>query len=1345
MDASNPVADSTRVTLAAMRERKLTYKRQDLGFIDRVCQSIPRTSFERYERRLTAENDEKMVQGRLTEKIGVVKQKIDEANNYELLKPENLKDFLVPRPPVPVCGLMVDGVPIHPTGKNVNGKNVSTTLTFGGIGLDKACIKMCAAYMDPAELSEIIHETPVYTKGTVAGLRTRMKDQMSRPVVQCPLSQLEFETLMEDSLPLKKDKLIDWNSDLYEIFENIKTSYASSAGAPYWRQKQDTVDEMLEIVLPMVVKALQTNTLNELFKTQPELFLSVVKNKDDRYEKPDEKTRPYISLPWHFQVLFSALSQSFSDALYLFYEKEGCRNAYGFSYANGGGNHLFEYMHKTQPGKPRFIVYGDDVDFYFKDKDGNLYRVCPDFKQMDGSVDATTIDRTINWIYNTYARKYGENQFWRNVCGVWKEMAVDPLLLVEGPTPYKKKHKEGLMTGIVGTTLFDTVKSIVAYEELINLHRFAPDLLNVNLVSKFFKKRGLVIKDGTWNPQIVPSNVTRGEIVSPQKFLGMQLLKTEHNGNDLYVPVLPTREWFYSLLAPRERVAHTAQGKMRYLFDRLRGLLATGAVFDGHFRKVAASILSEMPGSAIVMEVQQGGGKGMRPELVSSVGLEFEFSNSSGWPTLEWALNLYSPEDRKIEIDLTPVFEDVSNVLSKVPKRKPLMPVAFVADVVQGGEVVSSTVIPSELKKKDIVVEDINSLAQVADETKLTQTEHVVKSPSKSYDTTTGKLENMSKPSLQKQIQTLFQTLKVEKMDLQENFRKQLELILKYKKQKNTFMVELIHNLYSPGWEPVTGEDDPALLPHRLPLTGESGWAGGDIFKYILINMVLDGATVDEAMKISLNLRAMVRLAQVAERLGQSEKIVEKTCRGMGLYVFGPPNMRFVSTAPVAPLDPQLRIEVQKQQTENKINLIEVKEKLKHAPVDKQTTNLVAKKQILSEVVARAEEMPAQLPPSKYIPPLEPLELPKFKFLDDYNARAYLSQNKKTKFIVVSKLLRQHDIAAKPEPYFDGGMKGIRVLWTFNGNTKEAFRYAGPQNALLLYYKFVLEKYIRDVEPSAPELSAPGQNWYDMYQAEKAVRIRVYMEQGRPILFHLKNWSYALPEEHESLRVQHNKLYVKLPDGRELPFNLNHKMQKSADQLAAVLGSQIEVDTITYASYLENFPDLEKQLNVSEYIDVANAKHEFGHVAAKATETGRSTPQKAESRSGSKSGEKSKSSKKKKSKSKSKEKQTPPTQVVHEQVPHESRDHGRFRLPRDHHSNSRRQNWSPEVHHQRMPFGMGWHPYTEGGSPMATLPPPQPGFGGHFFSQPHDGWPIFNGMVGGFRRPYGYPWGRGPF
>lgn len=261
------------------------------------------------------------------------------------------------------------------------------------------------------------------------------------------------------------------------------------------------------MVLEKCVSAIKEGTLDDLLKEQPELFVFECKNKEDRYDvaKLDDKTRPYFNPPAHWGLLASFLHQSMSAALY----KVGCGfstwNAYGWSAAHGGITKLVDEVRSRFKNGDRVwgYVYGDDGDLYFS-VGGFLYRVSPDVKQMDSCVDFDTVKLTYAYILHCFTKKWGRNNFWVSVVKVLLEIMEKPRILVSGNQLYTKE-RDGLMSGVVGTTLFDTVKSAIAYSSLLEEHVQDPTkLLDPEYVTRWMlESHGLVIKEGTWTPEII--------------------------------------------------------------------------------------------------------------------------------------------------------------------------------------------------------------------------------------------------------------------------------------------------------------------------------------------------------------------------------------------------------------------------------------------------------------------------------------------------------------------------------------------------------------------------------------------------------------------------------------------------------------------------------------------------------------------------------------------------------------------------------------------------------------------------------------------------------------------------
>nr|QKK82931.1 hypothetical protein 1 [Viola philippica permutotetra like virus] len=489
-----------------------------------------------------------------------------------------------------------------------------------------------------------------------------------------PLNNGVLIKMLDEYMP--RDPNPEWVGLVGEFFEELITKLQvtanASAGAPYWRNKGECMDQIIDVGLPKVIEALKTpGGLGKLWKENPEFFLVEVKNKLDRYEisKLEEKTRPYVSTPAHWAFLFSMLTQGFQETLHVFDKNPASSNAYGFSSSNGGLKRMVQWMYGADK-RGKVVCYGDDACIVVR-RGKRIYRIDPDFKQMDGSLDAEDINLTIEWIQSHVQRDLGRvPPFWKSVCGVWKKMAVDPYFLVDGTAVYKKKSPNGLMTGIPGTTLFDTVKSVMAWNKLLDVcDRGEGDILDQAFVTKWMATQGLVVKAGTWNPAPLPEEHHPGELVTDHKFLGVQILCVNYKNTLQFVPTIPEDEAIQMLVCQKDNpfkksVSRTSQA--RTLYDRMRGLMITFGFTHKIVTDAIHNVVNNLPAEIILMQVQNGTGE--RPEHITMQ--EFDYPDSSGFPSEEFCISVYADvEEKPGWIDLFPgLHERLNEFKSEIRK-----------------------------------------------------------------------------------------------------------------------------------------------------------------------------------------------------------------------------------------------------------------------------------------------------------------------------------------------------------------------------------------------------------------------------------------------------------------------------------------------------------------------------------------------------------------------------------------------------------------------------------------------------------------------------------------------------
>lgn len=667
MDTSNPVVASDRRSIQEIIDSQRKRRRQDLSYLGDIARSSTRYM-------LPAE---KLVGEAETKNI--VQQFKADLPKISVAKDEPVPPAIVALESgsCPISGLLAsDGLPLHPPKYNNSQGSVSVRRVMGGTPHPPLGFKEVVEVFG----EQVLEREYVYTNGTWKGFMTRLQEQMGRKtksvlqsyreIEQNPKLQMSWVVKKLTSV-LPRDPSVGWprlDEDLSEHLKMLKVTASSSAGAPYWRNKSECMDEILSVGLPAVVEALKTGKVKQLYREQPEMFLCEVKNKLDRYEiaRLDEKTRPYCAIPAHWAFLFSILAQRFQSSLKMFDSCKTSSNAYGFSAVGGGFDRMYDWM-MSAPKRGKFCVYGDDTCLVVR-KGDDVFRVDPDFKQMDGSIDKKDIALTISWIQSSlFAEDHDLDEhsriFWKDVCKVWLDMASNPDFVLDGIQMYEKAQPHGLLSGVPGTTLFDTVKSAMAWNAYLDVsEQKRKDPLDGEWATAFMADMGLVIKPGTWSPARVPKKVP-GVIITDHKFLGVQMLCEEYKGKPVIVPTIPEKDALEMMITqkdnPYDRTSSTTA--KRRLYDRMRGLYLTIGFASERIVSAIHNVVNEIDPVAILMCTNLGTGE--KPEHILLE--DFAYPDSSGFPTREFVLSMYSEktEDRPGWIQLYPDLADVLELM----------------------------------------------------------------------------------------------------------------------------------------------------------------------------------------------------------------------------------------------------------------------------------------------------------------------------------------------------------------------------------------------------------------------------------------------------------------------------------------------------------------------------------------------------------------------------------------------------------------------------------------------------------------------------------------------------------
>jgi len=657
MDTSNPVIVGERTTMGDFRNENLLLKRQDYKLLQELVRDGQRVPPEKF----SVEQEE--VEERLLKELEV--SGVMEGGKGEVFVPMTavLEQVLVSK--------------YHPQGIRMDGAHVSVQRTFPQRKRIRQMVRALLAY-NPNAAAQI--EKVTYSGGTKRGFSTRLKKWSERrPQMMIPiLKQWGFDgfDVLKKRMPFKSGALLDWNQGLQDLVNKVTINKTSGAGPPFFQPKYRCLDEINQAI-EEIAKHISEGKCEQFFHENPEFILSECKNKMDRYEigKIQDKTRPYWSFSAPVSVLISILCQDFCANLYTFNTNKKSANAYGFSYAHGGGKAMWDWMQSTEEGEMKYVVYGDDTKMVWR-KNGKLYEVNPDFEQMDGSIDRDTVKITVDWIYGAYSERHGENSFFRYICDLWIMLACGSKFFVDGKKVYQ--NQTGLLTGVVGTTLFDTVKSVLAYHLYVHTKH---DPFEKEKSHDFFRNMGLKVKDGTWEPVFVMEEPEEGGYASEEKFLGARLIYIQGAKELEPVPYIDEEDLVALVgnLRQQNLEKNTTLLKRR-LFDSARGYMITGAYHHPRIWNSMTMIIEETPSEIVVQRVQAGSGKGEGPELDKMIDEDFEWPSSDGYPTVKFCKNVYLSEGNTFQEDglWTVAFPDLKVHLKDFRSKKERMPIGKV-------------------------------------------------------------------------------------------------------------------------------------------------------------------------------------------------------------------------------------------------------------------------------------------------------------------------------------------------------------------------------------------------------------------------------------------------------------------------------------------------------------------------------------------------------------------------------------------------------------------------------------------------------------------------------------------
>lgn len=665
MDASNPVTTGDRTTFADLKMENIMLQRQDYNRLQKIIATAPRTPAP-YKNPVEVEVEESLLK-RLTKDIPV-------QGTLDL-------SFLVKGSEVPLS-------PEHTPGLNQKGAFVSVNPVFKPAARDR---KVVASVLRRGGKAEDI-EKLIYTTGNKNGFSERLKlwatARVQNPETELNERLLKAKDIIRKRLPVSEKHLPDWNATVEEFIAGVTVNKSSSAGPPLYRPKYQCTDEYMDII-GEIMKAGTQDRLQEYLEGREEFMIAQCKNKQDRYppNKLDEKTRPYWNFCFPLQFYFSALVQPKTHCTKLFHESKDSWNAYGFSWAHGGGDKFFKWMTSCKEKEVKVAVYGDDV-FLVKREDGLLKACAPDFRSMDGSIHKKDAEWFSEDLIEAFERQHGKNNFWSYFGKLLSKSLVGAKFLVEGSTAYV--NDTGLLTGCVGTTGVDTQKSVIAYAALLDkAEQREIDLEDGEAVAKYFRQKfGLIVKEDTYEWKVVDEELEEGETPVDLEFLGVKLIMRKGRERLECVPFKEESD-LVSLIA-NARIPLEAKGKAtikdRYLFDMARGYMITGAFHSELAWNICCDLIDNTKSEIVCQRVQSGKkvevapGKwehtGQAPELEQLVGTDFQWPTSDGWPSMDFCLDVYLSPDNKTEGEWYSCVPSLEEELKKLRTTRVVMEAA---------------------------------------------------------------------------------------------------------------------------------------------------------------------------------------------------------------------------------------------------------------------------------------------------------------------------------------------------------------------------------------------------------------------------------------------------------------------------------------------------------------------------------------------------------------------------------------------------------------------------------------------------------------------------------------------
>lgn len=480
--------------------------------------------------------------------------------------------------------------------------------------------------------------------GPLIGWFGRIREGKSKPHPMFTLTEAEMQAVFK-VLPWAKSRATDWKTATLEtILKKVKINPRANSGFPRQKSKALTFPHLIADAHEYY-KLMQENKFLKYQEDNPGEFLTIVKNKLDRYMQAEwgKKIRPYYNSNGGKALLNSGAVATYSEQLEGFWENPESCNAHGFSWANGGAQRLYDWVvnhYKQSPPGVYAIGYSDDGLWVivWVDSDG-VRRVWVgdlDIKHCDMSLGNSfqpVMMRHVMAVYGKDAPQGFKNLAAGAVREIWNQVVV-----LYGPLVYMSRDQ--VHSGLPGTAEADQVGFAVYYTcmkaAVEGLMKDSPgtDPREIFRVAEGLmeKKLGLTLKPYTWY-EFKPNQRDY-----EWEFLGKRLQLR----NGWYVPYVTLDKAVLQCVVPKK--AMKGVEGLRAWMERARGLAVTS--LWNH------PVLFEA--GRLQYELYQKQGLKPADELLNEDESEIQFETILGqsmtvtypnqnYPTLEWVLNLYEP------------------------------------------------------------------------------------------------------------------------------------------------------------------------------------------------------------------------------------------------------------------------------------------------------------------------------------------------------------------------------------------------------------------------------------------------------------------------------------------------------------------------------------------------------------------------------------------------------------------------------------------------------------------------------------------------------------------------------